>query len=600
MAQTLEQFGQTIKAKYPEYNDIPDAELGQKMLAKYPQYQDTVSTSSPQTATAPFPAVDQVVSQARNVIQAANTPFNIALKYTGLPWVTEKLGGIATKGGEYLAKADTAVANAVLPQNIKTPIANGLNKVLNTPIENTRVGKGVVETLKDPATKNALGLVGDVAQLAGNVVGAKELYGGIKSRVVNPYLESRKVANLMRDAKALDNLAGTIVQGKTTDIEAAKNALSTIDTEGVESYTDLKHVLDERINNIDSKLDETLATNPKLIKGGPGASHDYVQDAIGQLKDHYTATNDIPKLEQIKQLEAKANSEGLTIKEVNDLAKIHGRDLNAFNANGQAASGLSKQAAENTRTGLKATARRAFDNPAYKAADVENFKLIKTRDLVAKLEENVNALQQKIKTRTWGEKLGNLAANVVNIVGFNSPKAFIEYFLGRGTGLKTLNALDLQEALQANLTRLQKALKPGIPESDVIKNLQEIVDTANQRASTRLKLPGPSSIPVGGPPKVDTTHLFSSNEAGLMNTTRGFQDASARMLPGPSHVPLPGYNGGESGPINPRLAEEFADQQKRISTQNSRDVFNFEREQNIKAAEELKKRKSAKPPTRAR
>lgn len=43
MAQTIEQFGQTIKAKYPQYNDIPDAELGQKMLVKYPQYKDMVS-----------------------------------------------------------------------------------------------------------------------------------------------------------------------------------------------------------------------------------------------------------------------------------------------------------------------------------------------------------------------------------------------------------------------------------------------------------------------------------------------------------------------------------------------------------------------------
>lgn len=43
MPQSLEQFGQTIKQKYPQYQDIPDAELGQKMLEKYPQYKDLVS-----------------------------------------------------------------------------------------------------------------------------------------------------------------------------------------------------------------------------------------------------------------------------------------------------------------------------------------------------------------------------------------------------------------------------------------------------------------------------------------------------------------------------------------------------------------------------
>jgi hypothetical protein len=45
--QTLEQFGQTIKQKYPQYNDMSDNELGQKMLAKYPQYQDMVSLQKP-------------------------------------------------------------------------------------------------------------------------------------------------------------------------------------------------------------------------------------------------------------------------------------------------------------------------------------------------------------------------------------------------------------------------------------------------------------------------------------------------------------------------------------------------------------------------
>ena len=44
MAQTIQQFGATIKAKYPQYRDMSDADVGKKMLAKYPQYQDMVET----------------------------------------------------------------------------------------------------------------------------------------------------------------------------------------------------------------------------------------------------------------------------------------------------------------------------------------------------------------------------------------------------------------------------------------------------------------------------------------------------------------------------------------------------------------------------
>jgi hypothetical protein len=46
---SLEQFGQTIKAKHPEYGDLSDADVATKVLAKYPQYKDMVQ-SAPQAA----------------------------------------------------------------------------------------------------------------------------------------------------------------------------------------------------------------------------------------------------------------------------------------------------------------------------------------------------------------------------------------------------------------------------------------------------------------------------------------------------------------------------------------------------------------------
>lgn len=39
---TIEDFGKTIKAKYPEYKDVPDIDLGNKMLEKYPEYKSSV------------------------------------------------------------------------------------------------------------------------------------------------------------------------------------------------------------------------------------------------------------------------------------------------------------------------------------------------------------------------------------------------------------------------------------------------------------------------------------------------------------------------------------------------------------------------------
>lgn len=50
---TLEEFGQTIKQKYPQYQNIPDAELGELTLQKYPQYQSQVTGVSGGGGVAP-------------------------------------------------------------------------------------------------------------------------------------------------------------------------------------------------------------------------------------------------------------------------------------------------------------------------------------------------------------------------------------------------------------------------------------------------------------------------------------------------------------------------------------------------------------------
>lgn len=45
MPQTLAQFGQSVKAKHPEYADMADEDVANKVIAKYPQYQDMVAPS---------------------------------------------------------------------------------------------------------------------------------------------------------------------------------------------------------------------------------------------------------------------------------------------------------------------------------------------------------------------------------------------------------------------------------------------------------------------------------------------------------------------------------------------------------------------------
>src|SRR6266487_3293671 len=48
---TPTEFAQQIKAKYPDYASVPDAELAAKMLEKYPEYRDRVQVIADFTAT---------------------------------------------------------------------------------------------------------------------------------------------------------------------------------------------------------------------------------------------------------------------------------------------------------------------------------------------------------------------------------------------------------------------------------------------------------------------------------------------------------------------------------------------------------------------
>lgn len=311
--------------------------------------------------------------------------------------------------------------------------------------------------------------------------------GGVSARFSPEVRAAMKAKQLIADGEKVDKLAGRIIQGSQKDIEKAKKALSNIDVKEIKTYDELKTTLDDKVSNISTKLDDVLSKDTKSIKlkdlqfaqkvGEQTIQHNYVEDALTQLDDLYTKTNDVTAKSEIAQLMNKAKTQGLSIKEVNNLAREHGQKLNAFNANGQAASGLTKQAAENTRIGLKSTARGLFKNPVFQATDEELTNLIRTRDLVTKVSEKVNDLQQRVVDRGWGEKVGRVVAQVVDKITGGGVSGFLRsYLVPRGGGLKTLNALDLERGLQKNLKQLQELTQKDLPEETILQKLEAILN----------------------------------------------------------------------------------------------------------------------------
>jgi len=301
----------------------------------------------------------------------------------------------------------------------------------------------------------------------------------------------------------LDRLVGAISQGKTPkEIAQARQAYSQIDPEGIKTYQDLKDALDDKIAETSNGLDEVLVTNTtkktladltaSVKVGDETVEYNYVNDALDQLEDFYVKTNDVAGQTRIAQRRATAEADGLTIKEVNDIAKEHGINLNAYNANGQLASGLSKQAAENTRKGLKATARQEFNDPVYSAADKEIASLIRARDLAGDMATAVTKLQNKIKDRTIGEKAGRLAYQIIDLLSLGSVRGFIQAAIPRGQGLKTLNALDLERQLEKSLKEFQK-LVDETPEGLIVPRLQSFLTEKQAQFSDAPLIKNPTT-----------------------------------------------------------------------------------------------------------
>ena len=408
---------------------------------------------------------------------------------------------IATKTGEFGGQSGEAGAKAGL-LGIATggvgevaPIAEtGINAVTMTSqgIEAYKQLKQGITNNDPEAIAQGLGALGFTA------MGAKGLYDNFTSTgsfdianaklpdKVKSYLEAiqenspeklkpvieaiKKLSekSLTKPPATAEELTGKILQGKTTDIKAGKSGLGQIDTSKVKTYEDLTKTANQYVKDTAQALDEKLEKNTakvrlskfdKLINTGDRVINaNPVKDMIQQLKDHYIATKEYDNLEKIIQFEDKADSEGVTVKELNDLAREHGQAINAFNANGQAASGLSKQAAENTRSAVKDVAREEYGGKEYKAMDKQMSDAIKVRDLAEKMQEKVNTLKQKVKERSWGAKVGILLGKAVNVLGLGTPKGAVEFLTGKANEPVRMDALDLEKSLSKNLKKLDAAL----------------------------------------------------------------------------------------------------------------------------------------------
>lgn len=396
-----------------------------------------------------------------------------------------------------------AVKVALTPQQ-EEKISNAFTSTVQTVDENTRgsAGRKAVSEIvgawnefekKNPDLAYDLVTATDFAQVMAEIVGAKfgvratEETFDTAGRVIketSPIIKQKMDDSVKVAGRVVDNVnagrvdkqadlaktaTGRILQGKPEDVDTGLRALSNIDTKDVKTYKELNTKIDDELTNVRTELDtyledyDTKFTRQQLGKfddvDGKTVASTPVIDAIDQLRAFYEKTGRSADVERMNQLLAKVDSEGITVKELNDLARLHGRELNAYNASGELASGLNKQAAENTRQGLKTVVRDRLPDDTARDLDAQMSDLLDTQNLTKKMEDKVNQLQQKIKNRSLGAKVGATIFDTLDMLTFGSARGFIQKGFPSNVGQKTANSLDLEEELAKNLKEIDRLLK---------------------------------------------------------------------------------------------------------------------------------------------
>ena len=401
--------------------------------------------------------------EAMDGIAAAwNTPATTPEEQAGKDQVHGFINAITqvAKDNPEVAKTiSDALATVLAPSGIE----GGINLAKGAISKAGDIASNVVDTAKTPISD----AIGTVANKASDVA------SNIKEKIA--------------PSATLDQTVGQVAQGSADEIPKFTKGLSNLDTSGVKTYEDLSKTAGDTIKTEAKAQDTALASNDTPLKvqqmaikvGTQEAAHNYVLDAVKQLKDYFTKTNDIGNLAKVNEYITKLDplkGEGLTVKEINDIARMHSTNLNAYNANGELASGLAKQAAENTRQGLKQTVVQNIKDPAmqaaFKASDAKMSSLYTVRDLSGKMAQKVNTLTQRLQKPNILQKIGSIIGQVGRISGVGD---LAQKLIGieKVPGASTLNAVELEARLAKNLAKINEAL--GKDDAGFTKDIEKLI-----------------------------------------------------------------------------------------------------------------------------
>lgn len=316
---------------------------------------------------------------------------------------------------------------------------------------------------------------------------AKEIADGAVSGVTKAVFRPKTVESLVSE---VDGIVGKIIQGDKASLDTAKSALRIVDTTGVKTYEELNSVLRDKISALATKQNSVLDTVQDSFPidsfvrtsqvGNVRASTNHVANALDHLQELYLKTGQIDDFVRIKAMKETATVEGLTARQVNDIAREYGAEApKAFNPRtGDPLTSVNAQLSETTRKGVKEAARSLLPDDTSRLLDEQMSNLFDTLRNTETVERKVLNLAQKVSERGLVESVGRALGRTLDLATMGGLRGFLTSMFPSNVGLKMMNYLQIQEGLSKNLSRLDDllsridTLKPQKAAEEVVEVMQ--------------------------------------------------------------------------------------------------------------------------------
>ncbi len=529
--------------------DMDDKELMKRMLERYPGERENIVDIDEYLGEevkdlSEGPAKSDVQQRLDEVTKspsfleriknrAVDTFQNVKSEIQG---TGENEGESALRRG-FDAVADTVTsvpgfAKDALPEPIRNTIdyvgekgGELYNKAVIEPLANTELIKGAAGhtvTNADGTTtyvpndlgvlEDALGIAQSGGEIASSILGAKGVLEAWKMGVdvaknapakIDAALEPRRQAKIEQRKAEADDAVKRIIQptGKTTaerasQLEASKRVLSEVDANDIPDYQSGKEVFDERIKTIAENQDAHMAQFTEKYKpdqlgtytkvGDETVATNPVQDALDGLENAYTLSGDAVEATKIKQLRAKMESEGLTVSEINKIARDYNIEFKnkAFDKMGNPKAGFNAENYESVRKGVKQVARDRMPDDISKELDAKLSDTYEVRSLFDRLAVEVDKLGAKANEPGMLARVAGGAVELTDILSGRLLGGVLRTLASKSGILQKgrVSFADLEKELQSNIKKFQKANSTNDPQkfSEYLNEIKPGLSTNNE------------------------------------------------------------------------------------------------------------------------